>query len=115
MPGLTAGAHTRSHRSLRYAGAAGQDAEIVGSRDDLTAWLGAEPTCFSYPFGVPGADLDGAVAARVRAAGYSLAVTTTPGVIAGADRFMLPRRVVPDVDGEAFEEWLRTPAAGPGT
>ena len=114
MPGLTAGAHSRSHRSLRYAGAAGQDAEIVGSRDDLTAWLGAEPTCFSYPFGVPGADLDGAVAARVRAAGYSLAVTTTPGVIAGADRFMLPRRVVPDLDGEAFEEWLRTPAAGSG-
>jgi peptidoglycan/xylan/chitin deacetylase (PgdA/CDA1 family) len=115
MPGLAAGAHSRSHRSLRYAGAAGQDAEILGSRDDLTAWLGVEPTCFSYPFGVPGADLDVTVAARVRAAGYSLAVTTTPGVIAGADRFMLPRRVVPDVDGEAFEEWLRTPAAGCGT
>ena len=114
MPGLTAGAHSRSHRSLRYAAAAGQDAEIVGSRHDLTAWLGAEPTCFSYPFGVPGADLDGTVAARVRAAGYSLAVTTTPGVIAGADRFMLPRRVAPDLDAEPFEEWLRTPAAGSG-
>jgi peptidoglycan/xylan/chitin deacetylase (PgdA/CDA1 family) len=111
-PGLSAGAHTRSHCSLRRADEASQVAEIAGSRDDLSRWLGVEPTCFSYPFGVPGADLDDAVVARVRAEGFSLGVTTTPGRIAGADRLMLPRRVVPDVGGQAFEAWLKTPAQG---
>jgi peptidoglycan/xylan/chitin deacetylase (PgdA/CDA1 family) len=109
-PGLAIGAHTRSHRSLRHADAATQDAEIAGSRDDVATWLGRKPTSFSYPFGVPGADLDDSVVARVRAAGFSLAVTTTPGAFGRADRFLLPRRVVPNVDGEKFEAWLRAPA-----
>jgi peptidoglycan/xylan/chitin deacetylase (PgdA/CDA1 family) len=111
-PRLSVGAHTRSHRSLRHADGEKQDAEITGSRDDIAAWLGTEPTSFSYPFGVPGADFDDAVVARVRAAGFSLGVTTTAGPISVADRFKLPRRSVPDVDGQAFEEWLRAPAAG---
>ena len=60
---------------------------------------------------MPGADVDDSVAARVRAAGFSMAVTTSPGALAEADPFMLPRRVVPDLDGEAFERWLRAPAS----
>jgi peptidoglycan/xylan/chitin deacetylase (PgdA/CDA1 family) len=111
-PGVTIGAHTRSHRSLRYADGGTQDAEITGSRDDIAAWLGTEPTSFSYPFGVHGADFDDAVVARVRGAGFSLGVTTTEGPLTGADRFKLPRRSVPDVDGQAFEAWLRAPAGG---
>lgn len=108
-PGVTVGAHTRSHRSLRHADAAAQETEIAGSRDDLAAWLGMKPTSFSYPFGVPGAHFDDAVVARVRAAGFSLGVTTAPGLIAGADRFRLPRCVVPNVDGDEFGAWLRAP------
>jgi peptidoglycan/xylan/chitin deacetylase (PgdA/CDA1 family) len=111
-PGVTIGAHTRSHRSLRHADAAAQEAEIAGSRDDLVAWLGLTPTSFSYPFGVPGAHLDDAVVARVRDAGFSLGVTTTPGQVSRADRFRLPRCVVPDIDGEEFGAWLRTEAVG---
>jgi peptidoglycan/xylan/chitin deacetylase (PgdA/CDA1 family) len=111
-PGVTIGAHSRSHRSLRHADPAAQEAEIAGSRDDLAAWLGTAPTFFSYPFGVPGAHLDDAVVARVRAAGFSLGVTTTPGVVSTADRFRLPRCVVPDVDGEAFGAWLQSEAVG---
>ena len=111
-PGLSAGAHTRSHRSLRHADPAAQEAEIAGSRDDLAGWLGQQPTVFSYPFGVPGADVDEGVAARVRAAGFSMAVTTSPGALAEADPFMLPRRVVPDLDAEAFEEWLGRAGTG---
>jgi peptidoglycan/xylan/chitin deacetylase (PgdA/CDA1 family) len=109
--GVAIGAHTRSHRSLRHADGETQNAEIAGSRDDLAAWLGKEPTAFSYPFGVPGADFDDAVVARVRAAGFSLGVTTTAGYVSGADRFKLPRRSVPDVDGRAFEEWLHARTA----
>jgi peptidoglycan/xylan/chitin deacetylase (PgdA/CDA1 family) len=113
IPGLTAGAHTRSHLSLRHADRATQDAEIGGSRADVAGWLGAEPTCFSYPFGVPGADFDDGVVARVAATGFSLGVTTSPGTVDGADRFKLPRRVVPDIEGERFDAWLRTPAPTP--
>jgi peptidoglycan/xylan/chitin deacetylase (PgdA/CDA1 family) len=109
--GLTIGAHTRSHRSLRHADEERQDAEIAGSRDDIAAWLGSEPTSFSYPFGVDGADFDDAVVARVRAAGFTLGVTTTDGPILRDDRFKLPRRSVPDIDGQEFEAWLRAPAA----
>jgi peptidoglycan/xylan/chitin deacetylase (PgdA/CDA1 family) len=111
-PGVTIGAHTRSHRSLRYADGGTQDAEITGSRDDIAAWLGTEPTSFSYPFGVYGADFDDDVVARVRGAGFSLGVTTTEGPLTGADRFKLPRRSVPDINGQAFETWLRAPAGG---
>jgi hypothetical protein len=45
----------------------------------------------------------------VRAAGFTLGVTTRPGAVRGADRFKLPRSVVPDIDGEEFEAWLRQP------
>jgi peptidoglycan/xylan/chitin deacetylase (PgdA/CDA1 family) len=113
-PGISIGAHTRSHRSLRHADEETQDAEIAGSRDDIAAWLGTEPNAFSYPFGVDGADFDDAVVARVRGGGFSSAVTTTEGPLPGADRFKLPRRSVPDVDGQEFEAWLRAPAARSG-
>jgi peptidoglycan/xylan/chitin deacetylase (PgdA/CDA1 family) len=113
IPELTVGAHSRSHRSLRHADPAAQDSEIAGSRADIAGWLGTEPTCFSYPFGVPGGDFDDGVVARVRAAGFSLAVTTTAGAVQGADRFKLPRRVVPDIAGEEFEAWLREPGLSP--
>jgi hypothetical protein len=53
------------------------------------------------------------VVARVRASGFTLAVTTTAGGVQGADRFKLPRRVVPDIAGEEFEAWLREPGLGP--
>jgi len=111
-PGVTIGAHTRSHRSLRHADAAAQEAEITGSRDDVISWLGTKPTSFSYPFGVPGAHLDDAVVTRVRAAGFSLGVTTAPGVVSGADRFRLPRCVVPDIDDGEFGTWLQSKAVG---
>jgi peptidoglycan/xylan/chitin deacetylase (PgdA/CDA1 family) len=108
-PGAAIGAHTRSHRSLRHADKEILDTEIAGSRDDIAAWLGTEPTSFSYPFGVPGADFDDGVVERVRAAGFSLGVTTREGPISGADRFKLPRRPVPDIGGQEFEVWLRAP------
>jgi peptidoglycan/xylan/chitin deacetylase (PgdA/CDA1 family) len=115
IPGLTAGAHTRSHLSLRHADHATQEAEIGGSRADVAGWLGAEPTCFAYPFGVPGADFDDGVVERVAATGFSLGVTTSPGTVEAADRFKLPRSVVPDIEGERFKAWLRGPGPTPST
>jgi peptidoglycan/xylan/chitin deacetylase (PgdA/CDA1 family) len=105
-PGLSVGAHTRRHPSLRHADPATQEAEIAGSRDDLAAWLGSAPTAFSYPFGVPGADVDAAVARRVRAAGFTCAVVNASCAPRG-DRFQIARRMAPDLGGEAFAVWLR--------
>jgi len=106
-------AHGRTHVSLAHAAPATRAAELRGSADDLEAWLGPRPRAFSYPFGVPGADVDAATRAAARDAGYDLAVINAPGLVrAGGDPFALPRLAVPDVDGAAFARWLS--AALPG-
>ncbi|HEV7749903.1 MAG TPA: polysaccharide deacetylase family protein [Baekduia sp.] len=100
-------AHGRTHVSLAHAPAASRDAELRGSADDLEAWLGRRPTFFSYPFGVPGVDVDEATKAAARAAGYAGATVNAPGLVrAGTDPYALPRLAVPDIDGAAFARWL---------
>jgi peptidoglycan/xylan/chitin deacetylase (PgdA/CDA1 family) len=106
-------AHGRTHLSLAHAPAAVRDAELRGSADDLQAWLGARPTVFSYPFGVPGADVDATTRAAARAAGYAAATVNAPGLVGPrTDRFAIPRLAVPDLDGAGFARWLH--AALPG-
>jgi peptidoglycan/xylan/chitin deacetylase (PgdA/CDA1 family) len=84
-----------------------RDDELRGSADDLEQWLGRRPSIFSYPFGVPGVDVDDATRAAARAAGYAAATVNAPGpLLPGGDRFALPRRAVPDLDGPAFARWL---------
>jgi peptidoglycan/xylan/chitin deacetylase (PgdA/CDA1 family) len=101
---ITLGAHTRTHRSLRHAAPADQRAEVEGSRDDLERWTGRRPTAFAYPFGIPGEAWDATSRAAVRDAGFTCAVQIGPG--RGGDPFAVPRRVVPDLGGEAFARWL---------
>jgi peptidoglycan/xylan/chitin deacetylase (PgdA/CDA1 family) len=104
---LSVQAHGRTHVSLAHAPAAARDAELHGSADDLEAWLGARPTVFSYPFGVPGVDVDEDTKAAACAAGYVGATVNAPGLVrAGTDPYALPRLAVPDVDGAAFARWL---------
>jgi peptidoglycan/xylan/chitin deacetylase (PgdA/CDA1 family) len=55
---FTLGAHTRSHRSLAPAPPQARREELASSGDDLAAWTGRRPTAVSYPFGVPGVDVD---------------------------------------------------------
>jgi peptidoglycan/xylan/chitin deacetylase (PgdA/CDA1 family) len=100
-------AHGRTHVSLAHAPAASRDAELRGSADDVEAWLGRRPTVFSYPFGVPGVDVDEATKAAARAAGYAGATVNASGLVrAGTDPYALPRLAVPDVDGASFARWL---------
>jgi peptidoglycan/xylan/chitin deacetylase (PgdA/CDA1 family) len=106
-------AHGRTHLSLAHAPAGVRDDELRGSADDLEAWLGARPTLFSFPYGVPGADVDAATRAATRAAGYTAATVNAPGLVGPrTDRFAIPRLAVPDVDGAGFARWLH--AALPG-
>jgi peptidoglycan/xylan/chitin deacetylase (PgdA/CDA1 family) len=110
---FTVQSHGRSHVSLAHAPAQARAAELRGSADDLEAWLGARPSVFSYPFGVPGVDVDGPTRADARNAGYRLATVNAAGLVrAGGDPLALPRLAVPDLDGPAFERWLD--AALPG-
>jgi peptidoglycan/xylan/chitin deacetylase (PgdA/CDA1 family) len=104
--GVSVGAHTRTHRALAYAPTDTQRAEVTRSRNDLTRWLATPPRGFSYPFGVPGADLDEATQRIVREAGFAYAVVNVPAPLPGADSFAVPRRAVPDLSGAAFRSWL---------
>jgi peptidoglycan/xylan/chitin deacetylase (PgdA/CDA1 family) len=100
-------AHGRTHLSLAHTPADVRAAELRGSADDVEAWLGVRPTVFSFPFGVPGADVDDATRAAARDAGYAAATVNAPGLTGpGTDRFAIPRLAVPDVGGEAFARWL---------
>jgi peptidoglycan/xylan/chitin deacetylase (PgdA/CDA1 family) len=108
-------AHGRMHLSLAHAPAPVRANELQGSADDLAAWLGEprRPAIFSYPFGVPGIDVDAATKAAAAAAGYTHATINAPGLVhAGTDPHAIPRLAVPDVGGAAFTAWLQ--AALPG-
>jgi peptidoglycan/xylan/chitin deacetylase (PgdA/CDA1 family) len=106
---FTVQAHGRTHLSLSHAPAPIRAGELAGSADDLASWLGEakRPTIFSYPFGVPGVDVDDATKAAARAAGYRHATVNAPGLVhASTDPYALPRLAVPDVGGPAFARWL---------
>ncbi len=49
--GFEFGAHSRTHPDLTSLDPSACAAEVVGSRDDLSALLGTSIDCFAYPFG----------------------------------------------------------------
>lgn len=90
--GMTIGAHTRSHPHLDRLMAESHIEEVDGSRIDLEEILGKPVDHFAYPN--PGGGLQVTRDARdsVRRAGFSTAVTSTPGLITDrADLLRLPR------------------------
>jgi peptidoglycan/xylan/chitin deacetylase (PgdA/CDA1 family) len=107
--GITVGSHTREHTNLRHVDGERRRHELVGSREDLAGWLGGEPPAgFAYPYGVPGADLDGETELAVRSAGYSFAVATSDGVVKpGTDRYALPRVAPTGGTADEFDRMLR--------
>lgn len=104
---LSIGAHTRHHPSLAVLAPERQRDELERSKADLESWLGVEVTACAYPFGVPGADVTPVT--RQAASAFRLGCLNVAGVFTTkTDPLMIPRRTVPDVDGDAFERWLRT-------
>jgi len=49
--GIEFGAHSRTHPHLTKLSASELAAEVIGSKDDLTALLGYPPVAFAYPYG----------------------------------------------------------------
>lgn len=86
--GMEIGAHTVHHDDLTQLPVPTAAQEIDASRSALHAWTGARISTFAYPSGRENV----AVVRAVRAAGFSNAVTTIPGVLRpGSDPYRLPR------------------------
>ena len=85
------GAHGLTHTRLASLDAGQQRHEIVESRRRLEALLGLPVTSFAYPYGARG-DYTAETAAIVAESGFRCAFVNSSGwIVAGADRFTLPR------------------------
>jgi peptidoglycan/xylan/chitin deacetylase (PgdA/CDA1 family) len=90
--GMGIGGHTVTHPILAKVSDQHAQQEIADNRAALKDIIGEAPTTFAYPNGKPEADFAPRHADMVKAAGYSLAVSTAAGVAQPKDsRFSLPR------------------------
>ena len=101
--GWTLGAHSATHRSLPRLDDGDLTMEIEGSRDALEAKAAVRPELFAYPYGA----WDRRVADRVKAAGFSAAVTLDAGFNThGLDAMSMRRINVPAlIPDAAFQAW----------
>lgn len=93
--GIDIGAHTRLHPILATLSDSQAEAEIAGSRDELSSWLGETPTLFAYPNGVPQRDYSSRDVALVRRLGFGAAVSTAWGCSGANDDVFQLRRFTP--------------------
>ena len=88
-------AHGREHRRMTRLAGEDLELELVDARRELEERLGRTPRVLSYPFG----DHDARVRDAVERAGYSMAVSTDPGLSGADPRFALRRVYVLGGDG----------------
>jgi peptidoglycan/xylan/chitin deacetylase (PgdA/CDA1 family) len=98
------GAHTRRHPSLARLNESQQRIALGGAADDLEQWLGMRPRTVSYPFGVPGADVDEVTLRVARECGFRLGVVNSDS--RGSGPLAIRRLTVPDIGGEALRRLL---------
>jgi peptidoglycan/xylan/chitin deacetylase (PgdA/CDA1 family) len=84
-----------------------QRLEIRAGRDILEGAVGRPVDLFAYPFGGTG-DLGPDTKRLVAEAGYRAAFLAVCETAKPPDPWSLPRRQVPDVDGDRFAEWLES-------
>lgn len=102
-PLLTIGGHTVHHPALPALDEETRRREIEDGRRHLEEVVGSAVRDFAYPYG----RYDEATVSTVRRLGWHSAVTTDAGLLgARSDRLRLPRLQVPDIDGDAFAQWL---------
>jgi len=100
---IEVGSHTVTHSSLPTLSMAARDDELRRSRHDLEELLERRVETLAYPYG----HTDASCAAAARAAGYTAAVTTVGAPVRAADDpLLVPRFLVPDLDGDAFARFL---------
>jgi peptidoglycan/xylan/chitin deacetylase (PgdA/CDA1 family) len=102
------GAHTVTHPVLAALPLRDQYAELLESKTWLEGLLARRVTSVSFPFGGCGHYTPDTVQA-VQALGYVTACTTSGHAVMQSDSpFKLPRRHVPDMNVDEFEQFLRT-------
>lgn len=89
--GMEVGAHTLTHPILSRISSDHAWWEISESKRALEEIISRDVDLFAYPNGVPGEDFMAEHIRMVRDAGFSAAVTTSPGAADGIDCFQLPR------------------------
>ena len=105
---VTIGAHTVTHPVLSELDPAACQQEIMQSKLDCEALIGAPVSAFAYPYG----DFDHKASESAKASGFAFACSTRHGpALTTSDVFALPRIQVPDCDGDAFERILRSASA----
>ena len=99
------GSHSLSHPLLPQLDECSLQQELSGSRLLLEEWIGARVDGFCYPNG----DHDERSVQAVRAAGYSYACTTAPGLNRGGDVLRLTRcDITPQRVSDASGQFDRT-------
>lgn len=89
------GGHTHRHLIVGRCSTETARSEITQSHDRLADELGTAPKLFAYPNGQPG-DYSAETARLLREAGFTSAVTMSPGFVSAAcDRFAIPRYGAP--------------------
>ena len=102
-PLVTIGGHTVRHVRLSRTDRDDAWREITVGAERLEDLLGARPPMFAYPFG----DANASAARVVRRSGFDRAFTTEGRAVSALDDpLLIPRRVVPDVDGAGFTRWM---------
>jgi peptidoglycan/xylan/chitin deacetylase (PgdA/CDA1 family) len=99
--GIEIGGHTHSHPILSSVKEADAYSEIERGKKYLEKLIGKTVSSFAYPNGRPSQDFLPTHRNMVAELGFSMAVTTEPGVASNeTDLFMIPR----------FTPWDKTPA-----
>ncbi|HEU5209062.1 MAG TPA: polysaccharide deacetylase family protein [Longimicrobiales bacterium] len=108
---LTLGAHTLDHAWLPNESAEAQLYQLQQSRLELEEVVGRPIVEVAYPYG----RFDSTTSAAAKLAGYAFAYTTVRHrVRPGVHPMEIPRIVVPNVDGDGFEYFLREMVFGLG-
>jgi peptidoglycan/xylan/chitin deacetylase (PgdA/CDA1 family) len=100
---ISVGSHSVSHPSLAKADRHTAEAEILGSKRQLTELLGHEVDLFSFPYG----EYNAATVQLCRDAKYRFAFTTEPSVLNPASDGILRGRVLIRPDETSLEFWLK--------
>jgi peptidoglycan/xylan/chitin deacetylase (PgdA/CDA1 family) len=110
-PMVAIGSHTMTHPVLAHLVEEEQFDEILSAKLALESLAGRKVPTFSFPFGTR-ADFNAATLRALTRAGVTLACGNYPGHVSGSTRpYDLPRYLVRDCGGEAFEAFLREVSA----
>lgn len=106
--GISIGAHTITHPSLKWLTKEEQEYEISESKKYLEEATNKEITLFSYPFGT-GDDFTEVTVSILREMGFEKAVAGYPGkVCPESDLFKLPRYTIRNYSKEDFVNYIES-------